>query len=216
MLKNKDAFTMAETLITISLIGVLAALLIPAMRQFTPDRNKTLFKKAANTAERIVYEIYNDDEIYPRTGRDGVTQYDGFDNTERVVFMGNDYGHDTDAAKQKSKFCNIFVRKLSTKSDAVINCTDSGSSPGGTPSVTTIDGIAWYLPIDNFSGNTYKRITVDVNGTSKGPNCYVGSPSCNDPDIFYINVNKFGNVDFYTTLNPAERVILQQIDLFKH
>ena len=216
MLKNKDAFTLAETLVTIGLIGVLAAIMIPGMQQFTPNKKKTLFKKAANTAERIIYEMYNDDEIYPRIGRDGTTQYDGFDNTERVVFMGNAYGHDTSANEKNTKFCNIFVRKLSTNSDSVISCTNKGNNVGGTaPTVTTIDGIAWYLPINNFSNNTYRIIYVDVNGSEKGPNCKFGANNCSDGDIFTVAVNKFGNVDLYQQATAAQRNLVKEIDLFR-
>ena len=202
MLDKKNAFTMAETMLTIAVIGVLAALMIPAIKKFIPDKNKSLLKKAANVTERVVYEMYNDDEIYPRIGKDGVTKYDGFDNTERSVYMGNVYGSDTAGYTKAQKFCQIFARKLSTNSDT-IDCTQksglTAKSVNVKPTITSVDGIAWYLPITDFKDENYHAIYVDVNGKDKGPNCYIshGSTCKKDPDIFRINVDKYGNVDFY-------------------
>ena len=202
MLDKKYAFTMAETMLTIAVIGVLAAIMIPAMKKFTPDKSKSLFKKAANVTERIVYEMYNDDEIYPRIGKDGVKKYDGFNNTERVVYMGNEYGADSNGYKKAQKFCQIFARKLSTNNDSIDCSPKSGltaRSVNVSPTITTVDGIAWYIPITDFNDENYHAIYVDVNGKDKGPNCYVanGNACGKDPDIFKINIDKYGNVDFY-------------------
>ena len=88
---------MAEMLICLGLIAALAAILIPSLGQFKPDRNKMMFKKAYLLTERIVYELVNDEDLY-KSGT-GVV---GFDNVDEVTYNGVTFGG-------KDKFCRLFA-----------------------------------------------------------------------------------------------------------
>ena len=46
MKKEKNAFTLAETLLTIMIIGILVALMLRAINRVNPDKDKVLFLKA--------------------------------------------------------------------------------------------------------------------------------------------------------------------------
>ena len=162
MYKVKDAFTTSEMLITVAVIGVMAAFLLPTIGSFAPDKNKSMFKKALDTTTEIVYEMVNDETIYPRTSKDGSLQYTGLENTEAAYYMGKKYVNST-------KFASIFARKLSTNNDSLGPITSYASGYGyySTPTVVGIDGIAWYLPNTSFCGagnNCSTTITVDVVG----------------------------------------------------
>ncbi len=198
MLKGKNAFTLAELMVTLTVCAFLAALLLPAIAYIRPDKTKVLFKKAYYVAERMVYELVNDEDFYPTTG-----ETVGLANTVMASYLGYTYGGDTDA-DAKSKFCKLFARKVNTTTDDV-HCDNAHSKPtitytgGGAfkePSLVTTDGIAWYLPYSKFdkvAGDTSEIIYVDVNNEAE-PNCLYNANTCPRPDIFEIHVEPDGKM----------------------
>ena len=62
-MKKLKGFTLAETLVTLSIIGVLAVLTLTTLGNKV-DRNKALFKKAYSITERTVVELVNDETLY--------------------------------------------------------------------------------------------------------------------------------------------------------
>ena len=142
MIKNtkKKGFTMAEMLVCLAVISVVATILIPTLGRIKPDKEKTMFKKAYSIAERVIYELVNDGELYPSTDI-----HAGFDNVKEVMYNDETYGAEIDESlnvqpeegdteeeiaqkllKQqqyqaqthaaKSKFCQLFAMKLNTLS----------------------------------------------------------------------------------------------------
>lgn len=211
LLKCKNAFTLAELLITLTVCASLAALLLPAIAYIRPDKNKVLFKKAYYVAERMVYELVNDEDFYPTEG-----ETVGLANTVRASYLGYTYGGDTEA-KQKSKFCELFGRKVNIigttipgKSTPPPYCEAARSKPNafaiaGTsgavynaPSFVTTDGIAWYMPYSKFdkdmsAGNSAEAIYVDINNEA-APNCMYKKGTCDKPDIYRIYVEPDGKM----------------------
>lgn len=186
--KVKFGFTMAEMMVALAVMSVIATLLIPAIMQVKPDRSKILFKKAYYLSERIVSELINDEDAYP-VEADKL----GFDVTKKVTINGETY-------EDNDKFCKLFASKLNTV-EAEPDCT-----PGAKPSFTTSDGISWTMPITSFattsSGDSQipgeAVITVDVNGYQdkggKGPDCTYNANTCKDPDQFDIYVKTDGKM----------------------
>lgn len=168
-----NAFTLAESLIVLTMIGVLAILVISALLHASPDKNKAMFKKAYSVTERTVAELVNDETLYP---------YDperiGFLNIDTVQIPGT-----ADVAEGDTKLCKLFISKLNILGDPVIEndkCT-----------FETTDGIYWTMPtgIDDFAER--KTITVDVNGNENPPNLTTGE----DQDIFSIHIYSDGRVN---------------------
>ena len=211
MLNKKNGYTLAEVLVVMTLLGILAAILLPAVAKIRPDRDKMMFKKAYYVAERVIYEIANDDDMYPT-----MNSCTGFECTNVITIGGNTYGaadNTSDSDKmQKTKFCGLFARKVNTNVDIkgysndddrdlndVKGCLPDGNEPSGggaynAPSFYTSDGVAWYMPASKFEKTGTDKdvlgeavIYVDVNGAKK-PNCISGANGCNKPDIFKINV----------------------------
>ena len=193
----KSAFTLAEVLVCLAVLSVLATILIPTLGQFKPNKTKTMFKKTYQVAERIIYEMVNDNELYPDV--DGIY---GFDNVAKIKYDGVEYGSDTtnsDAAK--CKFTKLFALKLNTLSTdpSCGNYTWTNGSVASGSFVTT-DGVVWALPKSNFTagssdGVAWKKIMIDVNG-SKAPNTMDlegDSDKCtNDVDRFTLYVRSDG------------------------
>ena len=136
-MKNK-AFTVAETLMVTSIIGVLAAIMLGQMSKLTPDKRKIMYKKAYQTIEKTIGELVNDEDLYPYTG-DPETY--GFKNTITVIYppgSSNSHGGGT-------KICTLFERKL--------NVTDKSTSECGW--FTTADGISYN--VDKINDNKIKE-----------------------------------------------------------
>lgn len=173
MKKNtKKAFTLAEVMVTLALVSVISSILVPAIMQVKPDRNKLLFKKAYTTVEKIVTEIVNDDNLYPI-----VSGSTGLDNITAVNLNDKTYSG-------ASKFCELFALKLNIVENAA-NCA------AGAKSFTTNDGIIWKMPITTFA--TEAEIEVDING-NKAPNCKYNVSTCIEPDTFIVKVAPDGGI----------------------
>ena len=200
MLNKKSAFTLAEVMVTLAVLGILASIMLPAISKIRPNRAKAMFKKAYYVAERMVYELVNDNDLYPSSG-----MYYGLDNFLPANYLGTEYGGSANSDAAKAKFCSLFARKVNTTSDT-IHCDSEHQVPtgGGTYSeaaLITTDGIHWYLPNTQFGGTatgtsetpTEATLYVDVNGV-KGPNCSYNASTCIKPDIFSIIVSADGKM----------------------
>ena len=175
------AFTMAEMLIVIVLIGFLGVIVLNSLSKAQPDKNKVLFKKTYSVIEKTVQELVNDETLYP---------YDpnrpGFTNSIAVVIPG---GNGTDKASGDTKFPVLIKDKLNVLSDQGV---DSGNYK-----FSTSDGIGWLIPVGAFTRGSEKMITVDVNGFDKGPNTHLTqiSDGIDKMDVFQVYVNFDGKVN---------------------
>ena len=61
---KKTGFTLTELLITIAIIGVVAALSAPVVTNLTPDKNKMMFMKNYNEVVAITEKLLSDPELY--------------------------------------------------------------------------------------------------------------------------------------------------------
>ena len=185
-------FTLAEMVITLGIIGVIAAIVTPILKNAKPNEEMIMLKKAYFNTARIVSEMINDEDLYPEY--DEEAEQSGFSNTSKAVYNGKEF-------KSSSKFCGIFAEKLNVGSAA--NCNARvGVSSGGN--FKTTDGIVWSMPAGNFSGKEY--IVVDTNGAKK-ENCSLRSnlsgsvgglsacPNKKAPDQFVFAVDKYGGLE---------------------
>ena len=174
---KKSAFTLSELMIALTVLGILCAILLPAIVRTMPNQNKVMMKRAYYTTANIVSDMINDANLYPSVDSSGNTKV-GFDNLESVTYNGKTYS-------SYSKFISLFAAHLNI--DGEINETCSGSGSGATiPGnskycriFTTPDGILWTLKATNSIEMLTRTntITVDVNGDKK-PNCMQGDDSC--------------------------------------
>ncbi len=95
------AFTLAEVMIVLTVIGVLTAILLPVARQSMPDENLMKFKKAHNTLLIVIRELVTSDKYY-KDGDLGIRAD----------------GNPVDSA---TYFCETIANIINTKS---VNCVD--------------------------------------------------------------------------------------------
>ena len=96
----KKAFTLAEILIVLVIIGILTAILLPIAFQSSPDENVMKFKTGYNTIGSVERELVSSDEYY----QDGDL---GIRKNGQLI----DGTHDGDDIY----FCNRFADILSIK-----------------------------------------------------------------------------------------------------
>lgn len=167
----KKAFTIAEILMTLGIIGVLASITLGMLSKTNPNSDALMFRKAYNTTTNAIYSILQSGAYY----EDGVLS-----DTSEAMNNGVSVSGDT-------KFCQAFAEVVNTL--GAPNC--NGTSLWNAPTFYTSDGVAWYLPINNFQAFTF--ISVDINGAGS-PNCLAGSNNCPFPDRFQITVTPAGKV----------------------
>ena len=183
---KQKAFTLAETMITLVMIGVLAAMVIPTIIGSAPKQNKVMFKKAYASLEEAVYNMINDETNYPSSSLSGTTLR-GFNNTSATT------------NGTVNKFCYFLADQMNTIGTPYCPARGgnalAGCSAGQWGYFTTTDGIYWRLyfrnsdddpnaqsPMDNRINSSQVTdiaqypilIFIDVNG-SKSPNCTAGT-----------------------------------------
>lgn len=141
---KKSGFTLAEVLVTLMIIGVIAAMTIPSLMQSTAQQEyKAAFKKAVSMLNQAVTLNYALD------GRDG-SDYTG------------------------TSFFNLLTQRLnvmSSNSSGSELYTADGMWFKSTASGANLTAAACNANADqpNSTGNVCGVVTVDVNG-QKGPN----------------------------------------------
>ena len=193
---KKRAFTLAEILICIGIIGVVASTMLPIVSKFKPDENKVRYLSTYKALTEIVPVLANNKSAFPMTNAYKPTVYYDYPllNLDApFVLDGTEY---TGAAK----FCRMLAASLNTS--GAISCSanyDSSASPSFTPSFETVNGIQYMvqtnatLDEDSGEGSYQSDIFIDVDGAA-GSNCFATSESCKKPDRFKFLVAADGHV----------------------
>ena len=184
----KKGFTLAESMLTMIIIAIVASIAIPAFKNAQPNQEMMMLKKAYYLTGRLINELINDDEFYPENEDENSG---GFSQTNQVTYHGQSISGNT-------KFCELFAGRMNVKGNISCNASitkantfPNNAAPVGNGHFTTNDGIVWVLPIGSFA-NAKESIYIDVNG-EKGQNCFP-SNSCGKPDRFEIKIDRFGKM----------------------
>lgn len=191
-MKKLKGFTLTELMVAMGVIGILVAVVTPAIMKTRPNKNKMMIKKSFYTAEQIVSTLINDESLYPDMkeicdrgvveGEDPTKVYCafGFDYDNSVRYEGETYAGNT-------KFADLFASRLNVKTEDETNHI-----------YYTTDGIKWDLSGtvgawtkgqdtpgkfgDQTNAAGVGKITVDVNG-DEAPNCRESNENCSADDF---------------------------------
>lgn len=210
-MKKLKGFTLTELMVAMGVIGILVAVVTPAIMKTRPNKNKMMIKKSFYTAEQIVSTLINDERLYPDMkeicdrgvveGEDPTKVYCafGFDYDNSVKYEGETYAGNT-------KFTDLFVSRLNVKTEDATNHI-----------YYTTDGIKWDLSQtigkwtkgkdragkfdDQTNAAGIGKITVDVNG-DEAPNCRESNENCSadDFDQYVIEILATGKM----RIDPAD------------
>ncbi len=168
ILFKKRGFTLAEVLITLAIIGVVAALTIPTVvRNYQKQETATKLKKAYSTLANTTNLAIADEgpvsgwEVGQQNGESAVN----FSNTYLVPYL------------KILRNCGIKTSNECSVEYTTLDKTGSGVLNGSFARFFTADGTIVAISTQNFLGSSdglpykYMIVLVDVNGQKK-PNTY--------------------------------------------
>ncbi len=120
----KKAFTLSEALVTLAIIGVLAAILIPVIDNVKPDKDRITYKKALYSLQSALSNAM-DSNVYGTAV--------------------NSSAYWKDENLEPEAFCQAIADALNTS--GAIRCTSSelsGDSSYSNPNFITTDGIRFW------------------------------------------------------------------------
>ncbi len=180
-MKLNKGFSLGELLVCIGLIGIIAAILIPQALVHKPSKSKALFRKAYNLTEKAVFDLINNQELFPEMD---VDQYnEGADLSTGFAYFNPEKNREmNDTGKY---FCKKFTEKMNTAGKVICDerhaMPDDGNpmentkpveNQAATPNFVTNDGVAWfYSPL--------RLCSLDEDGVSRpeGTTCESKSDS---------------------------------------
>jgi len=206
-MKKFRGFTLTELMVALAVIGILTAVVTPAIMKIKPNKNKMMTKKAYYTAENIVNSLVNNQLYYPDmsdacydgTATDDIYCAKGFDYTEKAEDIdGEEYSGST-------KFAQLFASKLNIQKGSADTAENIAAG------LTTTDGMTWYLPTWDKQVDSEHEIKVDVNGVGKGPDCTQDDTTkgCSEDDFdsFRIMVYPDGRMKIHDSDTKAQEYI---------
>ncbi len=163
------AFTLAELLITASIMVIVMAMVVPNLHRIMPDSDTIRFKKVYTSIIKIVDSMLSDARVYP--------DFRGFADTSRGVDVLGD------AYEGESKFSEFFISKLNVVDDDVR--VNAGSFPYGVVYETATDTVNY----DGGKIGTYTRLEAGIRQTNSFPCVKVntGEIFCLPPRVDTLN-----------------------------
>lgn len=187
-MKKEDAFTLAEVLITLGIIGIVAALTLPAL--INKSQNKQLevgLKKAYSNLSQVIQRVVQEDfggvidQNSAKKISSKIVQY--YKNGSLCT------GYNTNKGCPNAGISNFCTFMTNTYKN--YNGTNKAACVGNDSVSGTIDGVTIYFDEAgvNEGSQTYGKILmlIDVNGWKKNPN-KLGH------DMFMFEITKVGKV----------------------
>ncbi|MCD7779603.1 MAG: prepilin-type N-terminal cleavage/methylation domain-containing protein [Candidatus Gastranaerophilales bacterium] len=159
----KKGFSLAEALIAVAIIGIVAAITIPVINNVRPDKDKTFYNKALSSVQGamaksmelpILQKRYNywedgsylkqtylDDGGYS-TGNFNTTKTNGNGNTSYAIITNLYWADDTNTSIGYDTFCKKMADFLNTS--GAINCSSEPPSSYDSPNFITTDGVRYW------------------------------------------------------------------------
>lgn len=136
---KKKAFTLSEALVTLAILGVLAAILIPVLDNVRPDKDRIMYKKAMYAMQGAVSSV--------------------MDEISAVATNTNSYWADSTVSNTVD-FCQKVAGSLNIVGvdrcgvNDWQNATPSQYGSGSEPDFITTDGVMWWGLAKYKFGNT--------------------------------------------------------------
>jgi len=186
---KKNAFTLAEIVVTLGIIGIVTAMTAPSLMNLMPDKSKVEVLKVYKLINDATIEMLDDTGLYFSDGTciglNCTTKPDRILEGENASTMGNYSG--------AMKYPRLLCYKMLSD-----GCTVSTNNV----KFTTPDGNDWTVTKD-------KKITVDINGAD-GPNLvFTKTYTKKDIDRYEFNVSSRGIV---TGNDPLTKAYLENRD----
>lgn len=140
----KKGFTLSETMISLVVVGVIAAILIPILNSIRPDNGRVLYKKAMYTMQNAISSAINDNTI---------------NASNSSAFWADDGSHTI----KPGDFCQNIADTMNVVGD--VSCHSIGDA--AHPNFITTNGARWWglgeaTTADQFTLGTGTKATKDI------------------------------------------------------
>ena len=175
-MKRNKAFTLAEVLITLGIIGVVAALTIPTLvNQYKKQVYYTQFRKAASQLEQALKMYQIDHGCDGNVSACGTIEYNDVNYYVELIAIPNfvedlsSYFNGSILIDNENYENVCSYEKIPVKGSGNYNsyCYDDLGVANGAFAFKTKDGMLYNFGTDESYGN---GSIVDINGPEKGPN----------------------------------------------
>lgn len=197
-MKKKTGYTLAEVLISLAVVGLIAAVLMPLVNKYKPDTTKVKYLKTYDSLVTVINTLSRSSNFY-QVDEDG--QGDApFLNLNSVPVGDDTFGGD------KEKLCELIGAFFSDD----VSCKDDGSprnyisvddyaERNFVPNFRAKNGVEFFLTTNEFREGAnltgiQTDIYFDING-SRGKNCMYNENTCPKPDRFLLKVVETGQVN---------------------
>ena len=164
----KKAFTLAELLIALGVVGVLAAILMPIVHHIAPNQDTVMVKRVFFMTQNVVADLINDSACYPdKTGNIGSDKAFGFDDKygyEDCTLWSSE-SYISGGGSANNKFLTLFKDKV--------------DGEGSLTAFETKEGVKWTVGTKQFDQtigdkpDKYLELKADVNGDDDNSDCTV-------------------------------------------
>lgn len=169
MASKYSAFTLAEIMITLTIIGIISAIIVPVAINSKPDENVMKFKKAHNTLYQVIQTLISSDKYY----------------------LDGDLGIKADGElAENSYFCNSFADIVSSKK---IVCSYNGTSQHRFVSLCTLasGGCISHYAEDNYGHATYYDRACKFSENAQTDNNDIGIKTTDNVYYFEASLEDF-------------------------
>lgn len=191
---KKLGYTLAEILIAVAIVGVVAGLLLPLMGKSKPDANKIQFLKVYDSIVEVTNRISNDEELFPIKNDDDNINYAKYPlwNETKSKFGDIEYGG-------KNKYCKLLAFGLNGEN---VTCDAEVVAFGVNKTFTTNNGMDFWVSTEreteDIDGKTYavyqSSVSFDIDGAGNGADCIYDSTTCKHPDRYTLFVTSDGKI----------------------
>ncbi len=187
-MKSKG-LTLAEVLVTLCIIGVIAVIVLPVATHMKPDYTKIKYLKVYNTLSETIKNLASNSNIFPACEDSYCFEKNPLFNTSKGI--GEEY------PEGNGKLCKLLADSFNALENS---CSDAYSEFDGEHfTFETQDGTQFYVstfkqgPNADNSAQYRTDIWVDVNG-AKAPNKLYGEDDCTTPDRFKFMISAAGKI----------------------
>lgn len=184
---KKFGYTLAEVLIAMTIIGVLASLTLPMVNKFKPDSSKAMYIRAYDSIAEILSVLVDNTTIYPVKNTDDGPSYleTPLANTVAVNYDG------ISIPAGNNKMCYVFAISFNaTAPYCARNAAALTNVTNDNYDFITKNGIRfWYT--SSVAGKA--TFLIDVDPKTDSFNCEYNATSCKHPDRFRFNIEPNGS-----------------------
>ena len=178
---QKFGYTLAETLIALGIVGVLAALMLPMINKIKPDTTKISYLKVYDVINEAVDIMINNQTVYPLENESETRelyktmQYLNYPLYNSVEVENGVLGLDISSGSQK--FCEVLATSFGVPNNKVA-CNNTNLT-GSLPSFSLKDGSDFIVNAvvtdpqvldGKWRGRYLSKVLFDVDGLKNGKN----------------------------------------------